>query len=132
MADSSQKIVFVYNADGDFFSLVKDFFHKTFKPSTYPCNLCGITYSIKNFGKKKEWKHFINRLNIPAVFLHRDEFQERYTLPDAKFPSAYIETGSNLELFISQEEMNGFNNLEDLKSFMLEKGKGFGVSLNQE
>ena len=130
MTESSQKIVFVYNADSDFFSLVKDFFHKTFKPSTYPCNLCGITYSIKSFGKKKEWKHFLNRLNIPTIFLHRDEFQERYTLPDVKFPSAYIETGSNLELFISQEEMNGFKNLEDLKSFMLEKGKGFGVSLN--
>ena len=39
---------FVYNADGDVFSLVGDFAHKIFSPKTYNCNLCAITHG--NFG----------------------------------------------------------------------------------
>ena len=119
----------MYNADSDYFSLVKDFFHKAFRPSTYDCNLCGITYSFKDLGMKKDWKNFIRALNISSVFLHRDEFKEDYGVEDAKFPCAYVKNEEDLKLFISQEEMNKLENLQELKDLILEKGEKLGIAL---
>ncbi len=127
--NENQLIIFVYNADSDFFSLVKDFFHKAFKPSTYDCRLCGVTYSFRDFGMKKEWKHFLNQLNIPSIFLHRDEFNEEYPSEEAEFPCAYIKKDETQQLFISQEQMNNLKNLEELKDLTLQKGKEYGISL---
>jgi hypothetical protein len=53
-------------------------------------------------------------LGVPVEFLHRDEFQERYPLDGAEFPSAYIIEGERLRTFILAEEMNGLESLEEL------------------
>jgi len=38
--DDGKKLIFVYNADsGGFFTGLKDTLHKTFRKSTYGCNL---------------------------------------------------------------------------------------------
>lgn len=40
MSEQKKKeLCFVYNADSGVVSGVKDFFHKTFRKSTYQCNL---------------------------------------------------------------------------------------------
>ncbi|MHA1266911.1 MAG: hypothetical protein ACTSRS_16860 [Candidatus Helarchaeota archaeon] len=121
------KLIFVYNVNSDFFNLIKDFFHKALRPATYPCNLCGITYSLKNFGMKKDWKNFLNQLNIPSIFLRRDEFQESYPDLSSEFPVAYLQMNDDLLLFISKAEMDSFQNLEMLETFILKKGKKFGI-----
>ena len=51
---------------------------------------------------------------MKTVFLHKDEFNEKFTFEGAKFPSAYISNSSGLTLLISQEEMNSLTNLDDL------------------
>ena len=108
----SEKLLFVYNADGGIFSGVEDYFHKIIKPQTYQCRLCAITYG--NLGMKGEWKQFIENLDLPAEFLHRNEFIKQYPDTEARFPSAYVLRDSNLIPFITVDEMNEFKTLDEL------------------
>lgn len=113
------KIVFVYNADGGAINGIKDYFHKIFSPSTYDCNLCGISFGLG--GMKKGWKHFIEELPLPVVFLHRDEFNEEYPNAQKEYPSAWIDDNDGLDLLISREEMNIPKTLEELISLTNDK-----------
>ncbi len=113
------KLIFIYNADSGPISLMKDFFHKVLKPSTYECNLCAVSFG--NFGMKKEWKNYINNLDIPIEFLHRDQFLRQYNVKGAKFPSAYLQRESELELFIPQDRMNEVQSVEELIKKVNEK-----------
>ena len=137
MSEENQKIlIFVYNADsGGFFTGLKDTLHKTFRRSTYECNLCAVTFGT--FGMKKDWKNFVNNLDVPVEFkkkdkfkfefLHKDEFNEKYNIADAKFPSTYLYDKSGLELFISQDEMNAIKSIEELKELVNKKIEKFNL-----
>jgi len=132
---SERKLVFVYNANSDAISLVKDFWRKLLKPSTYECNLCAVTFGA--FGMKKEWKNFVNDLDVPVEFkkkdkfkfefLHKDEFNQEYNVADAKFPSAYVLDQSGFKLFISQDEMNSVKSVNELKNLVDTKIKKFNL-----
>ncbi|MHA2289158.1 MAG: hypothetical protein ACXABG_10260 [Promethearchaeota archaeon] len=122
--NNNDKLVFVWNADSGIINTIKDFWHKALRPSTYQCNLCQTTFGA--FGAKKEWKTFIQDLGIDSEFLHKDEFLEKYSVKDAKYPSAYISKNGTLTVFISQEEMNKVETLtemEELVSSKLEQSK---------
>ncbi|MFX0002474.1 MAG: hypothetical protein ACFE9C_03490 [Candidatus Hodarchaeota archaeon] len=134
--DNGKRLIFVYNAEsGGIFTGLKDTLHKTFRKSTYQCNLCAVTFGA--FGMKKDWKNFVNDLGVPVEFkkkdkfkfefLHKDEFSEKYDVADAKFPSAYILDESGLNLFISQDEMNAVNSIDELKDLVNQKVEKFGL-----
>jgi hypothetical protein len=125
---NDKKLVFVYNADSDVISLVKDFWKKILRPSSYQCRLCGVTYGA--FSMKKDWKKFINNLNIDTEFLHRDEFEKKYDLKDAKYPSAYLHQDGKLTLLISQEEMNSVMDLDEMEALVLSKINNFSYISN--
>lgn len=112
-------LLFVYNAKSGIFSTFEDYLHKVIKPATYQCKLCGLTYG--NLGMKTDWKLFLDKLEIPVEFLHRDEFKSRYPKIEAQFPSAFILSGSNLIPFISKEEMDRLGTLNDLIELVKEK-----------
>lgn len=114
-----KKVIFVYNANSGFVSVVKDFWKKILRPSSYSCNLCLQTFSV--FGIKKDWKNFLQNLEIETEFLHKNEFEENYDIKDAKYPSAYIQDNGNLELFITQEEMNNVKSLEEMEDLVSKK-----------
>ncbi len=116
---NEKKLVFVYNAYSGVINLVKDFWKKIVKPSSYECNLCMQTFGM--FRMKKDWKSFITNLDINAEFLHRDEFEKEYKIKDAKYPSAYIYDNKTLSLIISDGEMNSIKNLEEMKALVLSK-----------
>ena len=115
------KLVFVYNADGGAINGIKDYFHKLFSPSTYDCNLCGISFGLG--GMKKGWKNYIEELPLPVEFLHRDEFNKEFPNAQKEFPSAWVKGTDKLELLISGEEMNIPKTLEELISLTNEKLK---------
>jgi len=114
-----KKVIFVYNANSGLASVVKDFWKKILRPSSYDCNLCMQTFGI--FGVKKDWKKFIQNLNIETEFLHKDEFEKKFDIKDAKYPSAYIQDDSNLDLFITQDEMDKVKSLEEMETLVSEK-----------
>jgi len=116
---SERKLVFIYNANSGAISLVKDFWHKILRPSTYQCNLCKQTFGL--FTVKKDWKKFINSLSIAVEFLHKDEFEEKYKINDAKYPSTYIRQNGSIGLLISQDEMDNAKNLDEMEALVLGK-----------
>lgn len=81
------KLIFVYNADSGILNAVKDAVHKTFKPQTYGCNLCAVTFGPVFM--KSEWRRFIENLPVPVEFLHRDEFTEQYGADGRAFPAVF-------------------------------------------
>lgn len=121
MQKNKPTIVFVYNADSGVVSMVKDYWHKILKPSTYECNLCAVTFG--NLGIKNDWKEFIDGLGYPVEFLHRDEFYEKYKMKDVKFPVAFLNQEGKLKEFISTGEINAVKSLEDLIVLVSKKVK---------
>ena len=117
----NNKLIFIYNADSGLLNTVKDFWHKALRPSTYQCNLCQTTFGT--FGAKKEWKSFINTLEVDTEFLHKDEFLESYDVQDAKYPSAYLLEEGVLRLLISQEEMDKVTTTTEMEDLVSSKLK---------
>ncbi len=115
--EKTLKLIFVYNAESGILNTIVDMAHKIVRPSTYPCNLCAVTFG--NLGMKMAWKRFVNSLDVDVEFLHKDEFKEKYRR-DGKFPSAYIEE-NDLQIFISQTEMNAVKNLHELMDLVKDK-----------
>ena len=114
-----RKVVMIYNAESGLINGIKDYFHKKRRPETYACNLCLQTYS--GISMKNEWKNYIKNLEIPTVFLHKDEFEKKYKVKDAKYPSAYFQNGSDMKIFITVDEMNKVKSLDEMKDLLSKK-----------
>lgn len=107
------KLIFVYNSDGTFASLVKDTVHKLVSPATYPCDLCRLTYPVASMDR--EWKKFIESLPYKAEFLHRDEFRKQYPeQKDIQLPAVFQEDTSGIQLLINHVEISKATKLAEL------------------
>jgi hypothetical protein len=90
---NSMKLIFVYNADNDFGSKLKDFAVKTFTPNKYQCQLCMVTHGV--LSEKKEWRDFLSQAGFEARFLHRNEFLKQYRkYADIALPAVFEEGSS--------------------------------------
>lgn len=115
------KLVFVYNADSSLFAQVTDFAHKLLRPKTYSCSLCKLSYG--NFTMKNAWREFLSQLKYEIVFLHKNDFKQRYPgLESWVLPVIFIE-GSEIELLMSSQEINSMQSLDELISKINEKIK---------
>ena len=108
------KLVFVYNADSGLFNTMADIGHKLFSPQTYQCDLCTMTHGY--FQARKEWKSFIDTLDIPTEFLHRDEFRRRYTDNKDKLPAVFVASTTGLKIFLPADAISQCNDLDGLQS----------------
>ncbi len=113
------ELVFIYNANSGVISTIKDIWKKILRPSSYQCNLCTQTFGV--FSMKKDWKEFIKSLKINVEFLHKDEFEEKYKIDDAKYPSAYLKQNGILSLLITQEEIDLVKSLDEMETLVLGK-----------
>ncbi|TXT58726.1 MAG: hypothetical protein BAJALOKI2v1_310014 [Promethearchaeota archaeon] len=120
-----KSLLFVYNADSGLGNAVKDYFQKAFRPSSYQCNLCAVTFGA--LGEKRSWKNFTENLKIPTRFLHKDEFIEEFNKPNVEFPCAFLKENDNLTLFISKEEMESVEEVVELKDLVYEKLVQFNI-----
>jgi hypothetical protein len=110
-------LVFVYNADGGVFNALADAAHKIFSPRTYRCNLCALTHSA--VGMRREWKRFLNGLDIPPEFLHADELKERYGVEGVPLPAIFQREGGNLRVLFGADSINACQTMGDLKRLIL-------------
>jgi hypothetical protein len=116
-----RELILVYNADSGVFDIIKDAFQKTFFPSTYQCNLCALTYG--KFGMKSEWSTFIDKLEIPYEFFHRDEFYQQLKshpdhLKDIKFPAIFLNRKGRVDLLVDHNEINKCRTLKELMNLI--------------
>lgn len=112
-APEQDTLIFVYNADSGLLNMIKDGFHKVVSPSTYPCRLCDLTWSI--IGERKRWRVFVD--NLPAVmeFLHRDEFEQRYPGVPLRPPNACRIADDRPIEVIGRDAMQSFSSLAELQ-----------------
>lgn len=112
------EIIFVYNADNDWFSSLSDFAHKIISQSTYTCQLCSLTFG--NFGMKKEWKSFLETLPASIIFLHRNEFVQQYQI-ETDLPVILIKRNKTINTLITKQEIESCKTPGDLKDLILLK-----------
>jgi hypothetical protein len=105
-------LIFIFNSDSGILPKFRDYASHATAPGTDSCNLYSLTYSP--IGMKKEWKRFIRDLGIPARSLNRNEFTSEFGPRALKFPVVLLQTGSEMRLFISTEEINRCAGLGDL------------------
>ena len=107
------KLIFVYNADSGMVNTLMDIGHKAISPQTYQCNLCDLTFGLVR--ENKQWKKFRQESDTDMVFLHRDEFEEKY---DQKFEYPVIlkqdDERDELKVMMSQAELNQIKTLDGL------------------
>lgn len=115
----SPVLTFVYNADSGFFNLMADVAHKTFSPSTYPCQLCALTHGA--FSMRKDWRDFLNKLKFPMRFLHRDDFRKETNRAD-ELPAIFFgKQGDDIQVLVDSQTIKNITGLEDLKRVIHEK-----------
>jgi len=110
-------LIFVYNAESGLFNAITDMAHKIFSPQTYSCHLCALTHS--NVGMRKEWKRFIESLELPSQFLHANELAARYSVGSLSLPVVLIKKGESIEILVEANVINGCQNIDDLKEVIL-------------
>lgn len=73
---SRRRLVIVYNANAGLLAGVMDSVHKIVSPSTYPCQLCAVTYGLVSM--RREWRAFLDEVGLDVVFHHRPDFRAAY------------------------------------------------------
>lgn len=107
------RLVFVYNADSGPVSAALDFAHKILSPATYGCALCAVTHGP--FTMRGEWRDWLRKSPMPAVFYHRDEFARAFPEATARLPAILVETGAGaLDLVVGPDELKSQPNASSL------------------
>jgi len=107
------QLIFVYNADSGLINTVKDIGHKLFNPATYDCFLCSLTHGT--FKEHPEWRAYRQHAACEMVFLHRDEFEERFGATH-EYPVVLKqqEGTEQLEVVISRRQLAGMASVNEL------------------
>ena len=114
-SETQDRLIFIYNADSGFVSMLMDWSHKIIRPSTYNCQLCLLTYG--NTGMRKKWQSFIFSLPYDPVFLHRDELIKQHpSLRDTTLPCIFIQekTATTPRMLLDATTLNAQKTLEQL------------------
>jgi hypothetical protein len=106
------KLIMVYNADAGFLNGMMDSMHKLFSPATYQCSLCAITHD--SFGMRKEWKEFIERINIPIEFFHRPDFRAKYPDIEVELPVILADENGEVKTILNASEMKAAGDVQGL------------------
>ncbi|WP_081208927.1 GTPase [Salegentibacter sediminis] len=109
------KLIFVYNAFSGSHNLVLDSVLKLVGSKSQPCKLCELTHGV--FSEKKAWKEFRKKSDLEMDFLHLDEFRKKYASKFGYkfiFPIVLWEDEREMGVFISTEELQGLENVQEL------------------
>ena len=112
-----KKLIFVYNANSGTKTSLFDSIHKLFKPSTYDCKLCELTYGL--WSEKVKWKKFRKASGIEMQFLHKDEYEIQFKSKFGQqyaYPIILIQDHYHLDIFMNANQINAIDNLESLVS----------------
>ena len=107
-------LVFVWNADQGWQHAIYDSLHKWISPASYQCKLCQLTYGFTS--PRPEWRSFLDALDRPVFFYHRDEFRAAGIKGafSEKFPLILERRNSKWEVLMDSIELDQLNNLEEL------------------
>jgi hypothetical protein len=105
MAAPMRTLIFVYNGDTGFFTMVTDIAHKLISPATYPCKLCAITHGVIRMDSRM--REFVNAYDGELEFLHRDQYLSSIGRLDFALPVILERQGdSKSRVLVSSEEIS--------------------------
>lgn len=106
------KLLFIYNANSGKLNAILHAGHKLFRPSTYTCSLCALTYDT--FTEKAIWKSFKATLNLEMDFYHRDEFKTKFKNVNMLYPVILKLQDNQLTVVLNNEILNNIPNVDVL------------------
>ncbi|MEM1337404.1 MAG: GTPase [Bacteroidota bacterium] len=115
-------LIFIYNANSGKGNAFLDSMHKVFRPETYDCKLCELTFGVVR--ENRRWKRFRETKKESMLFLHKDEFAKTYTSKFGHkftFPIVLVEGISGLEVVITTEELNQLETVDSLIQMVEER-----------
>lgn len=128
MDNAEDTLIMVYNADGGLLNAIKDSFHKTFAPETYPCPLCALAFGF--FTMERDWRQFLARVPLPKIELHRDDYGECLPNVEQKLPVIVLRSGrGRLQIIASASEMQAMDDLNQLIELAERRLEEAGISL---
>ena len=110
-------LLFVYNANSGKLNTLLDTAHKIVSPSTYQCQLCNLTYGLVR--ENQQWRQFRDSLSEKVVFLHRDEFLQKFNDQSAKdmaLPALLRVNDGKLIILMEASAINAVADTADLIS----------------
>ncbi len=118
--EERKELIFIYNAASGTMNAILDSMHKIFSPSTYPCELCALTFGT--FSMRDEWKKFLDGLPVKKTFLHKDEIPDKSLYKNLKLPVIMLKKGEKIEVIVSSENFKSLD-LEHLIKIIKDKIK---------
>jgi hypothetical protein len=109
----TQRLVIVYNADAGVLAGVMDSVHKIVSPSTYPCQLCAVTYGLA--AMKRDWRQFLDGLGMELLFHHRPDFRAAFPqAADWPLPLVAVEADGQLRQLVTAADFAAIPDLAAL------------------
>lgn len=109
-------LMFVYNADSGLFNTMADIGHKIFSPDTYECALCSLTHGY--FKERAQWREFVENLGSECIFLHRDEFVDRYPDQSTRLPAIFVLRDGRPDCCADADTIAGCTDLPSLQALI--------------
>lgn len=113
------RLILVYNADSGLIQALMHAVHKQFRPETYPCSLCALTYGAVTM--RGDWKRFWQALECQVDFYHRDDFTDDFPMlgtggaRQVSLPAILSsEVGEEPRVLISSEELDAMADVNEL------------------
>ena len=115
------RLIFIYNAKGDFFNRIFNAAHKVISPGNYSCKLCTLTHS--NFIIKSQWQEYLNSLNCTKEFYYREEWEQSPLFDQILLPVILFQRKDDerTEVLFSCNEMQQINSLSSFIEQMEKK-----------
>jgi hypothetical protein len=111
-------LIFIHNTDSGIFNSISGYCKRVFSEDR-PCSLCSTTCGP--LGMRRQWRSFIRKLDLPADFLHRDEFVRKHPRAFIKaypksisYPCIVMRTDDAVEILVTPEEINACKTLDEL------------------
>jgi hypothetical protein len=107
------RLILVYNANGGLLNGLRDSVWKAFRPSTYPCSLCALTFGW--FTMHRPWRAFLDSLPHEKVYLHKDEVAAAFPGRDIALPAILAaDSGASAEVLVNAQELDALPDLDAL------------------
>ena len=113
MTSPHPRLILVYNANGGVLNGLRDSVWKAFRPSTYPCSLCALTFGW--FTMHRPWRAFLDSLPHEKEYLHKDEIGAAYPGLSIALPAILVaEAGARPDVLVSAAELDALSDLDAL------------------
>jgi hypothetical protein len=113
MTNPHHRLILVYNANGGVLNGLRDSVWKAFRPSTYPCSLCALTYGwVSMHGP---WRQFLDGLPQAKVFHHKDDFAAAFPGLTVALPAILLASADGApQVLVSAAELDALPDLDAL------------------